>query len=233
MRQPTRVRHLHLPRHAGTCSSPIWATFPPPPRRPDRPGALSHAGHQRLCARTTTYLGDALDSLRGEGVEVTHEAVSHLTPGAARPNQLLRHLLLPPSTSTPNSAAKAISRCASLHCPDKITKTTRFVRLLSRPFYGRTMITWVRTLPGTAAGYCGRWQSPIAAAGPESILSETDHEVAISCTTSRNACIHPWSIVPFIWYCGLRGKGGICVSPCRQVIEQSSGRVYSESGKRG
>ena len=28
----------------------------------------------------TTYLGDALDSLRGEGVEVTSEAVAHLTP---------------------------------------------------------------------------------------------------------------------------------------------------------
>jgi hypothetical protein len=29
---------------------------------------------------TTTYLGDALDSLHGEGVEITDETAAHLTP---------------------------------------------------------------------------------------------------------------------------------------------------------
>ena len=40
---------------------------------------------------TTTYLGDALDTLRADGYPITDEA-GLPQPGPARPHQLLRHL---------------------------------------------------------------------------------------------------------------------------------------------
>lgn len=80
----------------------------------------------------TTYLGDALDSLRGEGVEITDE-----TAATCHRHSTTTSTTAPtPSTSTLSSAAKAADRYASPHGGNEITKTTRFVRLLSRPLSG-------------------------------------------------------------------------------------------------
>jgi len=57
----------------------------------------------RLKVRTTTYLGDALDTRRSEGFDVTDAAAAQFDAGTTRPHQLLRQYL---STSTPNCAVK-------------------------------------------------------------------------------------------------------------------------------
>jgi Tn3 transposase DDE domain len=38
------------------------------------------SGASPICARTITYLGDTIDALRADGIEVTDEIAAHLTP---------------------------------------------------------------------------------------------------------------------------------------------------------
>jgi Tn3 transposase DDE domain len=102
--------------------------------------------------RTTTYLGDTIDALRAHGIEVRDEIAAHLTPAQhdhinfygtysfdidAELRSMTTSTSTAPtrSTSTPNSAATGIARCASPPDLHKIAKTPRIVPLLSRPLF--------------------------------------------------------------------------------------------------
>lgn len=79
---------------------------------------------------TATYPGDALDSLRGEGAEVTGETAAHLTP--AQPD----HINFYGTYSFDIDAELRREGHRPLRIPaqpNTITKSTRLVRWLSRP----------------------------------------------------------------------------------------------------
>src|SRR4051794_28786524 len=79
---------------------------------------------------TTTYLADALDALRDEDIDLTDELVAHLTP--AQPDQInfSGTYSLDIDAELQREGRRPLRASA---CPRKITKTTRFAPLLSRP----------------------------------------------------------------------------------------------------